>query len=273
MKARVNWRGSPLIGQPWDGKDVMHSMVKPFYDDRYKLQAVFPCALGRPVVLNKSAAFDVCTSADRDSFFDNWRAIKHNIVNHWVDINDPAGAFGFALMSDQTTSYVFGPDDPLGLVLAYAGQGLWNRTYSVSGVTEVRYAIEPHGGAWDRARLWGEDSQWNEPMLAQMMPGGAVEQAWSKPLVQTSPGNYVTAMFMDHSALILRLFNAEGGVSEQTVTLGFIPSEASVIELDGRQVAVLAINRMAQGGAAVKLSMPRFGVRTLRFAGIAKPST
>ena len=42
MKVRINWRGSPLIGQPWSGKDVSRSMEKPFYDDRYKLQAVFP---------------------------------------------------------------------------------------------------------------------------------------------------------------------------------------------------------------------------------------
>ena len=155
MKVRVNWRGNPLIGQPWSGKDLSRSMEKPFYDDHYKLQAVLPCALNGPITLCKSAAFDVCQSRNDDSFFNNWLSIKHNVINHWVALDSATGEFGFALMSDHTTSYAFGPADPLGLVLAYAGKGLWDRTYSLVAPSEIRYAIMPHGGTWDRARRVG----------------------------------------------------------------------------------------------------------------------
>jgi alpha-mannosidase len=272
MKVRVNWIGRPRIGQPWGDSDVSRSMAKPFYDDRFKLQAVLPSALGGPVTLYKGAAFDVCQSRNDDSFFDNWRSIKHNVVTHFVDVNDAKGEFGLALMSDHTTSYAFGPADPLGLVLAYAGKGLWNRTYSLIVPSEVRYAILPHGGTWDQARVWGEDSRWNEPMLAQMMTDRTSRQPPSKALVRTSPGTYVTAMFVDRSALIIRLFNAEGDGREQAVTFGFVPSDVTLIELDGRPITPLGLSFSAPGEATVKLTSPRFGIRTLRLAGVVKPS-
>ncbi len=272
MKVRVNWQGSPSIGQPWSGKDVSRSMAKPFYDDRYKLQAVFPCALKGPVKLYKSAAFDVCQSLNADSFFNDWLSIKHNVINHWVDLDDAKGDYGFTLMSDHTTSYAFGSTDPLGLVLAYAGKGLWDRTYSLVVPSEVRYAFMPHDGTWDRARVWGEDCRWNEPMVAQMMTDRPIGHAPTRSLVRTSPGTYVTTMFLDHSALGVRLFNAEGDGSEQSVTFGFVPSQVSLVELDGRHIASLGITSGMSGEATVKLSMPRFGVRTLRVTGIMKPS-
>jgi alpha-mannosidase len=270
MKVRIDWQGSPRIGQAWGGKDVSRSMEKPFYDDRYKLQAVLPCALAGPVTLYKNAAFDVCRSCNSDTFFDNWHSIKHNVINHWVDLNDANGEYGFTLMSDHTTSYAFGPTDPLGLVLAYAGKGLWNRNYSLAAPWEVRYAIMPHDGTWDRARVWGEDCRWSEPMSGQLVSGRPSGLARTRSLVGTSPGIYVTTMFVDHSALVVRLFNAEGDGGEHAVTFGFIPSEAKLIELDGRRIASLAIQPGAEGHATVRLSIPRFGVRTMLVAGVVK---
>ena len=264
MKVRVDWQGTPLIGQRWSGNDVSRSMAKPFYDDRYKLQAVFPCALHGPVTLHKSAAFDVCQSRNDDSFFNDWHSIKHNIITHWVDLNDATGSVGFSLMSDHTTSYAFGPMDPLGLVLTYAGKGLWNRNYPLSVPSEVQYAFMPHGRTWDQAHIWGEDSRWNEPMVAQMMTGRPIGQALTRSQVRTSPGTYVTTMFLDHSALIVRLFNAEGDEREQAVTFSFVPSQVSLIELDGRHITSLGIMPTTPGEATVKLSLPRFGVRTLQ---------
>ena len=79
-------------------------------------------------------------------------------------------------------------------------------------------------------------------------------------------------MFIDHSALGVRLFNAEGDGREQSVTFGFVPSEVSLVELDGRRIASLDMTPGRRGEATVKLSMPRFGVRTLRVTGIVKPS-
>jgi alpha-mannosidase len=246
-------------------------MAKPFYDDRHKLQALFPCALKAGITLHKSAAFDVCQSRNEDSFFNDWLSIKHNIITRWVDLTDAPGDFGFALLSDHTTSYAFGPTDPLGLVLAYAGKGLWNRTYSLTAPTEVKYTIVPHGGTWDRASVWGEDARWSEPMLAETMSGRRAGPAPARSLVRTSPGTYVTTMFLDGPALVVRLFNAEGDGREQAISFGFVPSDVRLVELDGRHIASLGVVRGRPGEATVKLSLPRFGIRTLRLGGIAKP--
>ena len=223
--------------------------------------------------LAKARHSNVCQSRNDDSFFSDWLSIKHNVITHWVDLNDASGDYGFALMSDHTTSYAFGPADPLGLVLAYAGKGLWDRTYSLAAPSEVRYAFMPHGGTWDRARVWGEDCRWNEPMLAQMTTGQPSGQMPARSLVRTSPGTYVTAMFVDRSALDRQALQCRRRRARTAVTFAFVPSQASLIELDGRRIASLAITPAATGEATVKLSIPRFGVRTLRLDGIVKPST
>ncbi|HXE11060.1 MAG TPA: hypothetical protein VN633_03010 [Bryobacteraceae bacterium] len=47
------------------------------YDDRYKLLALFPVSFNKNA-LYKNAAFDVCRSANVDTFFNRWDEIKHN---------------------------------------------------------------------------------------------------------------------------------------------------------------------------------------------------
>ncbi len=268
MKVHIDWSGNPQIGQTWSGGPVAGAMAKPFYNDRYKLQAIFPSALTGPVVLNKNAAFDVCKSANDNTFFDTWEAIKHNIIVNWVDINDAAGAYGLTLMSDHTTSYAFGPNDPLGLVLAYSGPGLWDRNYSITGPTDVHYSLVPHAGTWDQAHTWNEQYRWGEPLLARMMTAPPAGQAMTKSLVRTATGTYVPTILMDGGNMLLRLFNAEGDAQEQTVELGFIPTGANLVELDGRVISPLTVIPSVQpGSSTLKLSIPRFGVRTLKLAG------
>jgi alpha-mannosidase len=265
MKVHIDWSGNPQIGQTWSDKIVSSAMAKPFYNDRYKLQAIFPSALSGPVVLNKNAAYDVCKSANVDTFFDRWDAIKHNIIVNWLDINDAAGTYGLTLMSDHTTSYAFGPEDPLGLVLAYSGQGLWDRNYTITGPTEVHYALVPHAGTWDQAHAWNEHYRWSEPLLARMMAAPPAGQEMNKSMVRTATGTYVPTLLMDGGNMLLRLFNAEGDEQEQTVELGFVPSGASLVELDGRVISPVSVVPGAQRtSSTIKLSIPRFGVRTLK---------
>ena len=88
-------------------------------------------------------------------------------------------------------------------------------------------------------------------MLAQMMTARPIGQTLARSLVRTSPGTYVTTMFLDHSALGIRLFNAEGDGKEQAVTFGFVPSQVSLVELDGRPIASLGITPGMPGEAKV----------------------
>jgi hypothetical protein len=101
-----------------------------------------------------------------------------------------------------------------------------------------------------------------------MMAAAPAGQAMSKSLVKTAAGTYVPTLVMDGEDVLLRLFNAEGDAKEQTVELGFVPSGASLVELDGRVISPVSIVPDAQQrSCAVKLPIPRFGVRTLKLSG------
>jgi hypothetical protein len=46
------------------------------------------------------------------------------------------------------------------------------------------------------------------------------------------------------------------------------PVRVELVELDGRTIKELPIQRTAEGRYAVQLAMPRFGIRTLRCCGV-----
>jgi alpha-mannosidase len=64
---------------------------------------------------------------------------------------------------------------------------------------------------------------------------------------------------------LIRLFNAAAQSPEQVISLGFEPASVELTELDGRCIERLAIKRM-DGRYAVRISVPRFGIRTLRIS-------
>ena len=91
--------------------------------DSYKLNVYFPVALDAPE-LYKDAPFDVCKSRLKDTRFSTWDNIKHDILLHWADLAECDGGYGLALLTDHTTSYIYGGGSPLGLTVQYSGGGL-----------------------------------------------------------------------------------------------------------------------------------------------------
>jgi len=71
------------------------------------------------------------------------------------------------------------------------------------------------------------------------------------------------ALLVEDRSVWIRLFNAEGDSSERIVSLGFPPARVDLIELDGRPVRQFPVRR-SEGRYEVALSIPRFGIRTLR---------
>jgi alpha-mannosidase len=67
----------------------------------------------------------------------------------------------------------------------------------------------------------------------------------------------------DDGQLLVRLFNAEGDATPRRIKLDERVRRVELVELDGRVVRELPIDRAA-GGGTVSIAMPRFGVRTLR---------
>ena len=122
---RIDWKHNVGIGE-FAQKDAFNKNRRAFYDSRYKLNIYFPVALDAPE-LYKDAPFDVCKSRLKDTRFSTWDNIKHDILLHWADLAERDGGYGLALLTDHTTSYIYGGGSPLatdGAVLRRRAVGL-----------------------------------------------------------------------------------------------------------------------------------------------------
>ena len=265
--ARFTYPEDTWIGDPWDIKpeDRRTERRRSHHDGRWKLQALFPTSFPQQTIF-KNAAFDVCRSRHRDTYFQRWDEIKHNMIVNWVDVFDERQKLGLAVFSDHTTAYTHGPDHPLGLVMGWGWEGgFWWGKCPLRGTQQIGYAVLPHGGAWDEARLSRESCCWNEPLLAQGMDGQPSTGAGqSRSAIRVGGEGYeLSALSMDGPRLMFRLFNAEGDAAERTVSMDFRPSRVFLVELDGRRIRQLDVRRSADNRYEIRLAMPRFGIRTI----------
>jgi len=252
----IDWKTKPSIGKFISEKFKAEDPIKSFYNDKYKLQVVFPSMI-KSGKLYKNAPFDVCESKLEDTFYDSWKDIKHNVIVNWVDVTDQNEKFGMAMLSDHTTSYVYGKDYPLGLTLQFTGQALWGRNYTVEGPTHVRYALMPHAGKWDKGTVSEVSSRWNEPLLAI----GGYEKAVStnRSLISLKNSGYeVVTVYVKGSDMYIRLFNASGDETPNEVTIGCKSDKIELVELNDKIITTFGQTEK------LTLKMPRFGIRTLK---------
>ena len=274
MHLNIDWKGNPAIGEYFE-VPKNEEVRKAYYDDRYKLLALFPLRLAEQKVY-KNAPFDVTESRLDNTFYNRWDSIKNNVLLNWVDVEDGAGEYGMALFCDHTTSYGHGKDFPLALTVQYSGNGIFYRDYKIDGSTEMNYAWIPHAGKWDQAGIWAEGTKWNEPLVVRTgevdEQGGAGEQgmmkqggAGERSLLQLErAGMEISSVRMEGNDLLVRLFNAEAAGEEQKLYFGFAVKSAEEVGLDGRLIKGVAIRKDRSGRRYVQLSIPRFGIRTLR---------
>ena len=255
---RIDWRHNVGIGA-FAQQNVFARNRRACYDGRYKLNVWFPTTLATPR-LWKDAPFDVCESRQENTFFTTWDNIKHDIVLHWVDLAETEGA-GLALLTDHTTSYTWGADTPLGLTVQYSGAGLWGRDYPIDGPTHLRFALVAHAGRWDEGRVQEENLRWNEPLHAAVGRTFADDEAsW---LDLAGSGYTVSAAYPEGGGLVLRLYNAAGDDAPRTIRFGTRFSRVEAVDLRGEPLESPAV-RTRDNGTEVELSIPRFGVKTLR---------
>ena len=260
VRLRIDWKGNPGVGEsagPSSDKEVRKS----YYDDRYKLLALFPPAwpVGK---VYKNAPFDVTDSRLDNTFFNRWDSIKNNVLLNWVDVEDRSGKYGLALLCDHTTSYVHGDGYPLGLTIQYSGNGIFYRNYSIDGPTEIHYALLPHADKWDRAGVEAASVRWNEPLVV-VQGGERLSHSFIRP---STNGWEITSMRMDGKDLLVRVFNAAGDGRPGLLEMGFRADEVWLEELDGRRLKKPGPGGHESGNSeSVELSIPRFGIRTIRF--------
>lgn len=253
----IDWKSDVGIGK-YRQSDAHDSRRRAFYDDRFKLNVLFPTSVVNPS-LYKDAPFDVCKSAEEDTFYDSWDRIKHNIIHDWVDLLGEDGK-GLALFSDHTTSYSFGKDFPLGLTVQFSGNGLWGRNYPVSGATEIRYAFMPHFGAWDSAGVYERNQEWNEPLMCFVTGDDSTKEHTF--IDAEGTGYAVSAFYQTEGGFMLRLYNADGDDNVKTIRLGFPVSEIVETDLLGNAVSRVGLNEKSGSTGSFSVSAPRFSIRT-----------
>jgi alpha-mannosidase len=266
FSVNIDWRGNPGVGADFEQFGDYQSAQdrKAFYDNRSKLLVLFPLNLPRQEIF-KNAPFAVVESRLTNTFFENWSAIKNDVILNWTDAFDPAQDAGLTLLTDHTTSYAHGADYPLGLTLQYAGVGLWGRNYSLNGPTEVHYALLPHAGNWQHAGLWTTTKEWSEPLVAKVFPSTAraVEQEKSLLQVEGDGWEIPTARFKDGKVLV-RLFNPAASANAKTIRYSGSISKVELVQLNGQAVHTIDFRKESTGDATFKLALPAFGIGTLR---------
>lgn len=264
VKLKIDWKGNPGIGdnykqeRDYKGEDYR----KAFYDDRKKLQTLFPLNLGVERVY-KNAPFDVTESKLDNTYFQTWDSIKNNVLLNWVDITDQEGEYGFALFTDHTTAYAHGPADPLGLVTQYSGVGLWGRNYSVTGPTELHYAFFPHAGNWKKAGIWSANVNWNNPPELDVFKSVVSTTGKDASLFSIEQKGFeLTAMEKKGNDLLIRLFNPD--TEKRTANLNFTGqfTEVQEQELNGRLIRKIKVSRSGKGNR-IAVPLRGFGLSTL----------
>jgi alpha-mannosidase len=267
FQVRFSYEQDNWIGDPWDIKpeDRRSERRRSQNDGRWKLQAFFPVDL-RNQAIYKNAAYDVRKSRNADTFFQGWDEIKHNILVNWVDLFDERQKLGLAVFSDHTTAYTHGREHPLALVLGWGWEGgFWWGKRPLQGTTQIAYALVPHQGLWDEASLCEEMAQWQEPMVPFLLQGTPAGGAATRSLVRVeAPGVEIPTIQVDGDRTLVRLFNAAGPDAEFAVSFLARPSRVELVELNGKSIRDLPVSRGSDGRYAVRLAMPRFGIRTLR---------
>jgi alpha-mannosidase len=250
----VNWKNNAGIGEYRQYKNWRDNR-RAFTDDRFKLNVLFPVALSSSG-LYKNAPFDVCESKLENTFFGTWDSIKHNIILNWVDLVQKDRKYGFAVLSDHTTSYSYGENFPLGLTAQYSGIGLWGPDYRITRPLKMRYAVIPHTGNWDQAAISAESNKWNEPLTASFHKG--ILPADKSFLDIDKPGYEITAFKVEGDNILIRFFNADGDGSVRKITFGFPVASVEEVDLNGNTIAGKPVNK-----TGISISMPRFGLKTL----------
>lgn len=257
ISLRIGWTKDIGIGK-YAQKDAYSSNRRAFYDDRYKLNLMFPVFSGK-AALYKDAPFDVCRSRLEDTYYETWDNIKHNVVLHWLDVAELDGNRGFAVLTDHTGSYSFGKHNPLCLTVQFSGNGLWGRHYGITGPEEMSFAIIPHSGDWREAGIYEESISWNEPLVCGISRNSGVEEA---SFIDTgNTGLEISAAFITDKGLTVRLFNPSD--TEVSGTVGFRMPVKEIIgtDLNGNP-AWRPETAKGKRKTAIKVEIPPFGIRT-----------
>ena len=262
----IDWDGQPGMGAYDQSRNYRATdRNKAFYNDKYKLHLEFPLE-GVGDRLFKNAPFDVTESVLENTLFSSWDSLKHNVILNWVDLTDRAGKKGVALFTDHTTSYLQHEELPLGLTVQYTGKALWGRNYRLHGPTEIRYALLPHSGDWEKGMVQQESNSWNEPLIARFTNKPV---SMDKSLMEIIGKHMeLSSVVVEDDALIVRFYNSSSDNKSQTILLNCAVDSIEQIDLKGDKIADVTYTKRKSNQLSIEISIPQFGFQTLKIKGV-----
>lgn len=263
FELHIDWNGQPGIGAYDQSKNYKaEERAKAFYNDNYKLSLQFPLnGLGDKLL--KNAPFDVYESKLKNTLYGSWDSIKHNIILNWVDAENASKDYGVALFTDHTTSYLQTSELPLGLTVQYVGRALWGRNYIIHRPTQIRYALLPHTGNWEKAHIEAASYAWNEPLTGRFVNSGNTPQVSS--LFENIERNlHVSTVTVDGKDLLVRFYNTSSDTRGKDITWNCVADKVEQVDLYGKPISAVEVKNGGKGQLVTTLSLPQFGFQTLR---------
>ncbi len=255
---KINWSENVRIGE-YEQKHNWTDNRRAFTDDRYKLKVLFPTNL-KQQQFYKNAPFDVTKSQLDSSYFGRWDDIKHNVILNWLDAYDERNQTGLAILTDHTSSYVHGPDMPIGLTAQYSGVGLWGMDYRITEPLHMKYALIPHHLNWAKSGISEQSNAWNEPLYAVYQSNINVENRQF--IMMEDDGFEISALQEIEQEVKVRFYNANGLKNKQKIKINIPVKSLTEVYLDGRKVKD-QVFKIKGNQTEFYLEIPQFGFKTL----------
>lgn len=261
VKLCFTFENPTYIGEPHEiptPEEPEYDPHRSYHDGRYRMNAYFPTVFAQKHI-DKDCAYDVCRSKLKNTHFQSWTEIKHNILLHWADVTDDRQ--GLCVFCDHTTAYIHGEDTSFGLALAwgYDGGYWWGRR-SLQGSHQIHYQLMAHSGNWKEAALWHIGEQFlHQPMARRCL--FASERQDGSIFEILSEGVQLGAFYYQNDAYYIRVFHA-GETGEVTFRLNrnyFREIEETAPDGTSRD-RYLAVDE----DGVFRDVIPAFGIRTYR---------
>lgn len=171
FETTVNFERETEIGYPYAPKpeEAYHGTRRSSLREDYKLGVQLPLG-SAPVRVMKSAPFDVYESKLADTRYADWRDIRHNIINGYMDIYQESTDTGIAVFCDSVNGYALA-ENRLSLTVAFGYHGnFWWGHQPAKGSYRLGYSLMPHGGNAQVAAVAFADAKLREPLLVQRLP-------------------------------------------------------------------------------------------------------
>jgi len=255
---KIDWKDNVRIGE-YEQKHKWTDNRRSYTDDRYKLKVLFPTNLKQQQIY-KNAPFDVTKSQLDSTYFGRWDDIQHNIILNWLDVYDEKSKTGLTILTDHTSSYVQGPDMPIGLTAQYSGVGLWGMDYKITEALNMKYSLIVHESIWNKSGISEKSNAWNEPLYGVFQPDLNLED---KQFIQLEEQGFeVSALQEKDQELQVRFYNANGKKDKQKIKINIPVKSLIEVRLDGEMVKDLSFKKN-ENQIEFDLEIPQFGLKTI----------